>query len=110
MSHKHLALLGALFHDPPSGNLHWREAESLLVHLGATLEPVPGNRLRVRLNGREGVLHRPHHSNVLQRSELKHLREYLASAGITPSSYEAAQRERAEAKGRPADPSPSAND
>ncbi len=95
MSHRHLALLNGLFHDPPGGNLHWREVESLLGHLGAEMEPLSGARIRVRLNGREGILHRPHHSNVLQRGELKHLREYLASAGVTPSLYEAAQHERA---------------
>jgi len=49
----------------------------------------------VVLNGVEGVLHRPHHSNVCSRQEIKHLREYLASARVTPSLYEAAQ-ERAE--------------
>jgi hypothetical protein len=37
----------------------------------------------------EGVLHRPHHSNVLDASSLVHLREFLARAGVTPSLYEA---------------------
>jgi hypothetical protein len=71
------------------GNIHWREVESLLHHLGATVEPLSGARLRVSLNGVEGVLHRPHHSNVLDRQGIRHLREYLAHAKVTPAQYEA---------------------
>ncbi|MCG3203157.1 MAG: hypothetical protein NFCOHLIN_03076 [Gammaproteobacteria bacterium] len=88
MSHKHEKLIRAIFHDPISGNIHWREVESLLSHLGATIEQLSGARVRVLLNGAEGVLHHPHHSNVLDRQEVRHLREYLARARITPSTYE----------------------
>lgn len=87
MSNKHAHLLRTIFHDPISGNIHWRDVESLLHHLGASIEPA-GARLKVRLNGVEGVLHHPHHSNVLDRSGVKHLREYLAHARVTPSLYE----------------------
>ena len=34
MSHKHDNLIRAIFHDPISGNIQWREIESLLRHLG----------------------------------------------------------------------------
>ncbi len=88
MSHKHEHLLYALFQDPISGNIHWREVESLLEHLGAKVESLSGARIRMVLNGVEGVLHRPHHSNVCGREEIKHIREYLASARVTPSLYE----------------------
>ncbi len=92
MSHKHANLLRALFHDPISGNIHWREIDSLLHHVGAKLEPLSGARYRATLNGAEEVLHRPHHSDTLDRSGVKHVREFLARARITPSSYEAAER------------------
>jgi hypothetical protein len=88
MSRRHAILIRSIFHDPPSGNVHWRDIESLLKHVGASLEPISGARIRVRLNHMEGVLHRPHHSNVLDASSLLHLREYLARAGVTPSLYE----------------------
>ena len=39
MSHKHRNVLQAIFHDPLSSNIQWREVESLLHHLGATVEP-----------------------------------------------------------------------
>jgi hypothetical protein len=88
MSHKHENLLRVIFHDPISGNIHWREIESLLHHLGATLEPLSGARFRATLNGVEEVLHRPHQSGTLDRSSVKHVREFLAHAHVTPSTYE----------------------
>ena len=88
MSRRTASLLRSIFHDPPSGNVHWRDVESLLKHVGASLEPVSGARIRVKLNRMEGVLHRPHHSNVLDASALMHVREFLARAGVTPSLYE----------------------
>lgn len=87
MSH-HLNLLRAIFQDPISGNIHWREIESLLHHLGASIEPVGGARFRVLLNKVEGFLHHPHQGGVCNKQEIKHLREYLARAGISPSLYE----------------------
>jgi hypothetical protein len=88
MSRHHANLIRSIYHDPPSGNLHWREIESLLRHVGASLEPLSGARIRVTLNRMEEVVHRPHHSNVLDARSLLHLRAFLARAGVTPSSYE----------------------
>jgi hypothetical protein len=88
MSRHHTNLIRSIFHDPPSGNIHWRDIESLLKHVGASLEPLSGARIRVHLNQMEGVMHRPHHSNVLDASSIVHLRQFLARAGVTPSLYE----------------------
>jgi HicA toxin of bacterial toxin-antitoxin, len=89
MSRHYAMLIRSIFRDPPSANLHWREVESLLKHVGASLEPVSGARIRVTLNRMEEVLHRPHHSNVLEAKALLHLRRFLARAGVTPSLFEA---------------------
>jgi hypothetical protein len=74
--------MAAILQDPISGNVHWREVESLLQHLGATIEPGHGARLRFVLNGVEGTLRRPHHSGVCSKHDIRHLREYLRAAGI----------------------------
>src|ERR1051326_875870 len=92
MSRKHENLLRAIFQDPVSGNIQWREVESLLHHLGATTEPLAKARLRVKLNGVEGTLHRPHHGDALGRQDILHIREYLAHARATPSQYEAMRK------------------
>lgn len=88
MSHKHNSLLRAIFHDPVSGNIHWREIESLLRHLGAEITPAHGSRFHVKLKGFEAFLHHPHQSNVCDRNLIKQLREFLAHARVTPSIYE----------------------
>jgi hypothetical protein len=88
MSHKHEHFLHTLFHDPISGNIHWREVESLLHHLGAEIESLSGARIRVKIARAEGILHRPHHGNTLDRHAVQHLREFLGRAGVTPSLYE----------------------
>jgi hypothetical protein len=87
----HAALLRTIFQDPISANIHWREIESLLHHLGADVEALSGNRVRVKLNRAEAVLHRPHHAHTLDRNGVRGLRLFLAGAAMTPSQYEAAQ-------------------
>lgn len=87
MSHKHSSLLGAIFHDPVSGNIHWREIESLLRHLGAEIVPAHGARFHVTLNGFEAFLHHPHQSSVCDRKLIKQVREFLSHAGVSPSVY-----------------------
>jgi len=89
MSHKHQALLSTIFQDPLPANIHWREVESLLIHLGATIEPSHGARFKVSLNTACDFLHHPHHNNECSRDLLKQVREFLAHAGISPSAYEA---------------------
>ena len=88
MSHKHVQQLRTIFQDPIGNNIHWREIESLLHHLGATIEPSHGARFRVVLNKAEGFLHYPHHGSTCSRQDIKMLREFLAHAGVTPSTYQ----------------------
>ena len=90
MSNKHLHLLQAIYRDPPSSNIHWREVESLLGHLGATIESAHGARFRIVLNRFEFFMHHPHNTATCPKQEIKQLREFLARAGVTLSAYEAA--------------------
>ena len=87
MSRHHAQLIRALFRDPPPHNLHWRDVESLLKHVGANLEPVSGARVRVSLNRMEEVLHRPH-GDELDHHGVLHVRAFLGRAGVTPAAYE----------------------
>jgi hypothetical protein len=89
MSRHHAHLIRTIFIDPPHHNLHWREIESLLKHVGASLEPLSGARIRVTLNRMEEIVHRPHHSSTMNAQSILHLRAFLARAGVTPSQYEA---------------------
>jgi hypothetical protein len=79
-------MLSTIFHDPVSGNIHWREVESLLNHLGATISPAHGARFHVVLNGLECFLHHSHQSSVCDRNLIKYLREFLSRAGVGPGA------------------------
>ena len=89
MSHKHYALLCTIFQDPPPANIHWREVESLLSHVGATVEPSHGARYKVSLESASEFIHHPHHNSDCSRDLIKQVREFLAHAGVSPSAYEA---------------------
>lgn len=88
MSQKHKRILNAILKEPVSGNLHWKELESLLVHLGARIEPGHGARMRIELNGVQGTLHRPHHSGVCSKHDVRHLRDYLLQVGVSEDSLD----------------------
>ena len=65
--------------------------ESLLLHLGATIEAAHGARFRIVLNKVEVFLHQPHNNSTCARQEIKQIRDFLAHAGVTLSTYEAGQ-------------------
>ena len=89
MSHKHASLMRSIFQDPLPANIHWREIESLLKHLGADIEPSHGARFKITLNKVEAFLHHPHNSSTCSKTDIKAIREMLSHAGITLSAYEA---------------------
>ncbi len=82
MSSKHERTLAAIFTEPVSGNIRWRDVESLLNWLGAQVQPGHGARFRVMLNNIEGTLHRPHRSSSASKQDIRHLREFLQAAGV----------------------------
>lgn len=82
MSKKHEKVIAAIFSDHLSANIHWKEIESLLAHLGAEFHEAGGARLLVRLRGHEATLHRPHHGAAVAKNELHHLRQFLTAAGV----------------------------
>lgn len=91
MSHKYESLLRSILVGPVGGNVHWREVESMLTHLGARVEPHHGASFRVLLNGVEGFVHRPHNSNTCTKQELRHMRDYLVSAGVSLSQLQSGE-------------------
>lgn len=93
MSHKHESLLRTLFEGPVGANVHWREVEAMLTHLGGRVEPHHGASFRVVLNGVEGFIHRPHNSPTCTKQELRHVRDFLVSAGVGVDQFQAGQPE-----------------
>ena len=52
MNKRHQRTLNSIFAQPISGNIKWRDVESLLKNLGAVLNERTGSRVAVRLGRR----------------------------------------------------------
>lgn len=84
MNKRHKKTLNSIFAQPISGNIQWRDVESLLTSLGAVLSERAGSRVAVLLNDRVAVFHRPHPGPNMDKGAVKDLRRFLESAGIMP--------------------------
>ncbi|MXV83542.1 type II toxin-antitoxin system HicA family toxin [Candidatus Poribacteria bacterium] len=84
MNKRHRRILDAIFAQPISGNIKWRDVESLLKNLDAVLTERTGSRVSVSLNNNIIVFHRPHPSPNMDKGAIRDLRRFLQSAGITP--------------------------
>jgi hypothetical protein len=84
MRKKHEDTLKAIFHKPVLSNVKWSDVEALFQHLGAHVEEGRGSRVRVFLNDRVSVFHRPHPRKETDKGALNSVREFLEAAGVTP--------------------------
>jgi hypothetical protein len=81
---KHDRTLAAVFATPARANVKWADIEALLRSKGATITQGRGSRVRVLLNGRHAVFHRPHPQPNTDKGALTSVRRFLTEAGITP--------------------------
>jgi len=82
VSKKHQKVLSAIFSDHLSSNIHWKEIESLLSHLGAEFREGSGASLIAIIDGNEFTLHRCHHNTTMPKKSLHQLRRFLESVNI----------------------------
>ena len=83
MNKRHRRTFDAIFAQPISGNIKWRDVESLLKTLGSVLTERAGSRVSVSLNDHIVVFHRPHPSPNMDKGAIRDLRKFLQNAGIT---------------------------
>ena len=81
---KHAATLQAIFTDPVSGSIKWREIEAMLIALGAEMSEGSGSRVRFTIADQTLFLHRPHPSPDTKRWAIRDIREFLMNVGIKP--------------------------
>jgi hypothetical protein len=84
VNNKHRKTLAAIFADPVSPSIAWDDIESLLRALGAEILEGRGSRVRVDLNGRFSVFHRPHPQPATDKGAVKSMRRFLENAGVKP--------------------------
>lgn len=84
MRAKHYETLNDIFRNPVLSNVKWSDIESLLQHLGARITEGRGSRVRVFLNDRVAVFHRPHPQKETDKGALVSIRKFLEQAGVLP--------------------------
>jgi HicA toxin of bacterial toxin-antitoxin, len=84
MSKRHDRTLAAIFSDPLSANVKWRDVEALFLALGGVLLEGRGSRVTVFLNEAKAVFHRPHPRPDTDKGALRAVRRFLLQAGVRP--------------------------
>lgn len=77
MNNKQRKTLKLIFENPIRGDVTWSDIENLLISLGANLFEGNGSRLRVALNDRLAVFHRPYLRKETDKGALKSVRNFL---------------------------------
>ncbi len=83
---KQTKVLDALFGIPTRTDIRWDEVRALFEALGATVAEGRGSRVRVLLNDRKAVFHKPHPQPEVHRYAVKQIQLFLESAGISPKA------------------------
>jgi len=84
MRKKHADTLNAIFHTPVLSNVKWSDVESLFVSLGARVTEGRGSRVKIYLNDRVSVFHRPHPQKETDKGALMSVRRFLEESGVRP--------------------------
>lgn len=84
MQRKHQRTLALIFARPVSGNVQWRDIETLFVELGADISERQGSRVAVVLFGEVRVFHRPHPSPSTDKGAVASIRKWLQQHGVEP--------------------------
>ena len=84
MNKKHKKTLALIFKRPTSGNIHWKDIESLFIALGAQVMERAGSRVAVVLFNEVRIFHRPHPSPDTDKGAVSSIRKWLESNGVTP--------------------------
>jgi hypothetical protein len=84
MNRTHQKTLAAIFANPVPATLEWRKIEALLMALDAQIIEGSGSRVAFVLQGKRADFHRPHPGKEAKRYQVRAMREFLESAGVTP--------------------------
>jgi hypothetical protein len=81
---RHAKTLEAIFERPTRADVRWNAVVGLLRALGAEISEGRGSRVRIALNGRRAVFHRPHPRPDMVKGAVEALRVFLIEAGCEP--------------------------
>ncbi len=79
---RHQSTLKAIYAKPVQAGIVCKDIEALLEALGAELSEGNGSRIRIALNGRRAVFHRPHPRKETDKGAVVSMRRFLEEAGV----------------------------
>ena len=84
MHASHRKTLIAIFTDPVSKSLAWRQIEALLVAVGCRVIEGNGSRVRFERDGIIASFHRPHPAKEAKPYQVRDARQFLENLGVKP--------------------------
>lgn len=84
MNRKHQRTLVSIYNRPTSGNIPWKDIESLFKALGADVSERAGSRVAVVLFGEVRIFHRPHPSPQTDKGAIVSIRKWLERYEVKP--------------------------
>jgi hypothetical protein len=84
MRKKHADTLNDIFHRPTLSSIKWIDIESLFESLDGSVQYGKGSRVKVFLNDRAAMFHRPHPRKETDKGAVDSVRRFLEEAGIKP--------------------------
>jgi hypothetical protein len=82
LNNKQVKVLRKIFEDPLRSDIAWKDIEKLLSALGGEITQGTGSRVRIYLNERIAIFHRPHPEKVTDKGALKSVREFILNSNI----------------------------
>ena len=84
MNSKQKRTLKAIFTDPVSASIEWKDIESLFVALEAEVIEGSGSRVKFHKDGVIASFHRPHPRKEAKPYQVKDARAFLKQLGVEP--------------------------
>lgn len=84
MNSRQRKTLAAVFADPVSATIPWKEIESLLLAAGFELFEGKGSAIRLACGDVEARFHRPHPAKEAKRYQVRDARLALTKIGVLP--------------------------
>ena len=84
MNSKQKKTLKAVFANPVSSSIAWKDIESLLIAAGSEVIEGNGSRVRFCSNGIVASFHRPHPKKEAKPYQVKDARSYLIQLEVRP--------------------------
>ena len=84
MNSKYKRTLAAIFTDPISVSIEWKDIESLFVTLEVDVIEGRGSRVRFHKDGVIATFHRPHPKKEAKPYQVKDARAFLKQLGVQP--------------------------